>query len=256
LREAGVVDHWFFLRYADPEHHLRIRLHGDPDALRNNALPALSEALEPYLADGTVWSVALDTYQRELERYGGDEGIELAEQIHAADSDAVLDVLGLLDDEDGPDVRWKLCVYATDRLLADAGLDTQQRRDWAKAGAAGYRPEYPGAAHLESGIGARWRVERADLTALLDDTVEHPCEPARQVFRARSERLVPLLAALSERAPALSQPLADLLHSFAHLHAVRLLRSAARTHELVVLSFLDRHYASQVARAPRADGDE
>jgi thiopeptide-type bacteriocin biosynthesis protein len=25
LLSTGVVDHWFFLRYADPEHHLRLR---------------------------------------------------------------------------------------------------------------------------------------------------------------------------------------------------------------------------------------
>ena len=97
LRSAGVVDDWFFLRYTDPEHHLRLRLHGDPAALRDHALPALTDALAPLFGDGTVSKVVLDTYHREIERYGGDDGIELAEQIHAADSDAVLDVLGMLD---------------------------------------------------------------------------------------------------------------------------------------------------------------
>ena len=177
LRDAGVVDHWFFLRYGDPEHHLRLRFHGEPGALREHALPALTDALAAPLGEGTVSKVALDTYEREIERYGGDEGIELAEQFHAADSDAVLKVLGMLDGEEGPDARWKLCMYATDRLLADAGSDLQQRRDWAKNGAAGYRPEYPNAANLESGIGQRWRTERGELTALLDDTNEHPYEP-------------------------------------------------------------------------------
>ena len=253
LRAAGVVDHWFFLRYADPGHHLRIRLHGEPEALCSKALPALTDALAPYLDDGTAWGVSVETYQREIERYGGDAGIELAEQIHAADSDAVLEVLGLLDDGDAPDARWKLCTYATDRLLADAGLDLHQRRDWAKEGVAGYRPEYPGAADLESGIGGRWRTERADLTALLDDTVEHPYDAARDVFRQRSMRIAPLLAELVNRSRSgdLSQPIPELLHSIAHLHAVRLLRSAARTHELVLLGFLDRHYASQLARKAR-----
>jgi thiopeptide-type bacteriocin biosynthesis protein len=126
----------------------------------------------PAVAQGT------DTYRRELERYGGDEGIELAEQIHAADSDAVLKVLGMLDGEDVADARWKLCLYATDRLLADAGLDMQQRRDLVKDGAAGYGMEYPGAHNLDAGIGARWRNERAQFTALLDDTQDHPYEPA------------------------------------------------------------------------------
>ena len=246
LKDAGMIDHWFFLRYADPGHHLRIRISGKPDILRERVFPALTEALEPHLADGTVYNVALDTYHREIERYGGDAGIELAERIHAADSDAVLAVLGMLDGDDG--ARWKLCMYATDRLLADAGLDVEQRRQWARDGFAGYRPEYPNAANLESGIGAHWRVERADLTALLDDTVEHPYEPARQAFRDRSVVIAPILAELREHADELTVPVGALLQSLAHLHAVRLLRSAARTHELVLLGFLDRYYASQIAR--------
>ena len=252
LREAGSVDSWFFLRYADPEHHLRLRLHGDPAALRDHALPALTDALAPRLADGTVWKVALDTYHREIERYGGDHGIELAERIHAADSEAVVHVLGLLDGvpgEQAADIGWKLCLYATDRLLADAGFDLRQRRDWARAGAAGYRPEYPNAPELDPGIGSRWRTERSDLTRLLDDGSDHPYEAARWVFRERSLALVPLFAELRARAErgALTMPFEDVVHSVSHLNAVRLLRSAARTHELVLLSFLDRHYASRIA---------
>ena len=161
----------------------------------------------------------------------------------------------MLDGEDVADARWKLCLYAADRLLADAGLDMQQRRDWVKDGAAGYRMEYPGAHNLDAGIGARWRNERAQLTALLDDTQDHPYEPARQAFRQRSEKLAPLLAELADRdrRGLLTQQFPQLLHSFSHLNAIRLLRSAARTHELVILSFLDRHYASQIARKPRPD---
>lgn len=250
LRQDRIVDHWFFLRYADPQHHLRIRLHGSPVALREQALPALSTALGAHLDEGTVWKVALDTYDREIERYGGDAGIELAERIHAADSEAVLRVLGMLDDDDGLDARWKLCLYATDRLLADAGLGLQQRRDWANAGAAAYRREYPNAPNLESSIARRWRVERAEVSRLLDDIADHPFEPARLVFRQRSEQITPLLADLAQaqRRGVLTVPVTRLLYSYNHLHAIRLLRSAARTHELVLHSFLDRYYASRVAR--------
>ncbi len=252
LRQTEVVDQWFFLRYADPDHHLRIRLHGDPATLREYALPALTAALDPHLDEGTVWKVTLDTYDREIERYGGDAGIELAERIHAADSAAVLRVLSMLDDRDaGLDARWRLCLYATDRLLADAGLTLPQRRDWARTGAAGYRREYPNAPHLESGIARRWRAERTELTTLLDDTSNHPYEPAREVFRQRSEQTAPLLAELADRdrRAVLTVPPSQLLYSFNHLHAIRLLRSAARTHELILHGFLDRYYASQIARS-------
>ncbi|MBO0679149.1 lantibiotic dehydratase [Mycolicibacterium sp. S2-37] len=251
LKSGGVIDSWFFLRYHDPGHHLRIRLHGNPFDLRDAALLTLTDALSSYLDDGTVSNVAFDTYHREIERYGGDAGIDIAERIHAADSDAVVDLLTMLDGDDGPDARWKLCLYAMDSLLFDAGLSLPDRREWARSGAAGYRAEYPDAPNLESGIGARWRTERADVTALLDDTVEHPYDVGRQVFQRRSERLAPLLAELTDRArrDRLTQPMPSLLHSISHLNAVRLLRSAARTHELVLLSFLDRHYAGLLARS-------
>ena len=250
LRDMEIVDSWFFLRYHDPDHHLRIRLHGNPFDLRDAALLTLTDMLSPYLDDGTIANITFDTYHREIERYGGDAGIELAEAIHCADSDAVVEVLALLDGEDRPRARWKLALYAMDRLLSDAGLDLPQRREWARSGAARYRAEYPDAPNLENGIGARWRTERSDVTALLDDSVQHPYDVGREVFRRRSRRIAPVLAELGDLAQrgTLTQPLPDLLHSISHLNAVRLLRSAARTHELVLLSFLDRHYASQIAR--------
>ncbi|MBJ8346728.1 lantibiotic dehydratase [Antrihabitans sp. YC2-6] len=246
LADAGVADRWFFLRYGDPDHHLRVRLHGEPSALLGAAMPALSDALAPRIEDGTVWKIVVDTYQREIERYGGDAGIELAEQIHAVDSVAVIAALPLLDGEE--DARWKLCLYATDRLLADAGLDIAARRAWVRDAAAGYRTEYPNAPGLDPGIGARWRTERADLSRLLDDTVDHPWEPVREVFRERSVGLAPLFAELAARRDQLTAPYLDVVRSVSHLNSVRLLRSAARTHELVLLSFLERYYGSRLAR--------
>ncbi|MFH5230775.1 lantibiotic dehydratase [Antrihabitans spumae] len=246
LADAGIVDRWFFLRYGDPDHHLRIRLHGEPSALLGRAMPALSDALAPRIDDGTVWKFVVDTYQREIERYGGGVGIELAERIHSVDSVAVVAALRRLDSD--ADARWKLCLYATDRLLTDAGLDIAARRAWVRDAAARYRTEYPNASGLDPGIGARWRTERADLTRLLDDTVDHPYEPVREVFRGRSVGLTPLLAELAARGEELTAPYLDVVHSISHLNAVRLLRSAARTHELVLLSFLDRYYVSRLAR--------
>jgi ABC-type bacteriocin/lantibiotic exporter with double-glycine peptidase domain len=80
-------------------------------------------------------------------------------------------------------------------------------------------------------------------------------DAAREAFRRRSQRITPLLAELADRGrrDLLTQQFPDLLHSFSHLNTIRLLRSAARTHELVLLSFLDRHYASQIARTPRQE---
>lgn len=244
-RAAGVVDDWFFVRYDDPEPHLRLRFHGDPDRLRTYLAPALADALSPRLADGSVWRIQHDTYEREVERYGGDAGIAACETIFTADSDAVLALLALLDGDAGLVTRWQLCAYGIDRLAADFGLDLPQRRRWAADRRDAYAGEYPSAPDVRGAIGRIWRAEQRDLQILLDDGCGHPFESGRAALRTRSAAIRAAVAHL--RAAVIDNE--SLLSSLAHMHAVRLLRSGARTHELILFGLLERHYGSLLARA-------
>ena len=99
---SGACDGWFFIRYADPHLHVRARWHGEPARLREEVLPALERLVSPWLEDGRVWRLQLDTYEREVERYGGNAGVLLAERLFAADSAAVLELLpSLVEDAAG-----------------------------------------------------------------------------------------------------------------------------------------------------------
>jgi thiopeptide-type bacteriocin biosynthesis protein len=85
------VDRWFFVRYRDDAgHHLRLRFHGDPAILGSRVLPALHHWAEGLRRAGLAGVLVLDTYDPELERYGGPAAIVTAEQVFHADSMAVL----------------------------------------------------------------------------------------------------------------------------------------------------------------------
>src|SRR6266498_3130259 len=86
---SGAANAWFFIRYDDPDWHLRLRLHGEPRRLYAEVLPSLEAAAAPLLEAGQLWRMQLDTYEREVERYGGDQGVELAEQELDDRSEAV-----------------------------------------------------------------------------------------------------------------------------------------------------------------------
>src|SRR5690606_27160717 len=102
-RAAGLVDRWFFLRYADPEGHVRLRLRGEPGALLARVVPLLHDAAAPLLADGRVTRLVLDTYVRELERYGPGPGVDLAERLSEIDSDAALAITRAIEGDAGQD---------------------------------------------------------------------------------------------------------------------------------------------------------
>jgi thiopeptide-type bacteriocin biosynthesis protein len=252
LLSVGAVDAWFFVRYADPDWHLRLRLHGEPRRLHAEVLPGLEAAAAPLLEAGQLWRLQLDTYEREVERYGGDRGIELAEQVFAADSEAVLTILGPLWGDAGLDLRWRLAMCGIDLLFEDLGLTLQEKRSAARRAREGFGREFGIDGDFRGQVSRRYRAERARLEALLDPAHDPPPPLAAglEALRRRSLRLAPVAAELRQldQAGRLSATMSDIAMSHAHMHANRLLRSAQRAQELVLYELLERAYSSQAAR--------
>jgi thiopeptide-type bacteriocin biosynthesis protein len=254
LIESGAVTGWFFIRYSDPEHHLRWRLTGDPEVLERKARPAIEAAASKLLDDGRVWKVQFDTYQREVERYSGPEGIALAERLFQADSEAVLEIVELLDPGDaGLDERWRLALRGMDQLLSDLGLDLAARRDYSERWIERALKDPTRGRILRPQLTERYRRERARLEPLFDRNQDHDSDlaPGLAAYRQRSERLTPIVAELKrlEREGRLPVPIAELARSYVHMHVNRLLRSEQNQHELILHDFLHRLYEAQAARA-------
>jgi thiopeptide-type bacteriocin biosynthesis protein len=249
---GGAADGWFFIRYGDPDWHLRLRLHGEPERLQEEVWPVLCAAAAPLLDDGRLWRVHLDTYEREVERYGGAEGIVLAERLFQADSEAVLSLVELYPEDARGDARWRLALCGMDQLLADLGFDLSPRREVLGRLRAMFATEFHSDGNLRRQLGDRYRQERAALEALLGPgaSAEGVLAPGLHILGRRSRQWAPVMAALKDRAAAeqLSQPLTELAASYLHMHANRLLRSAQRAQELVLYDFLARLYESRVAR--------
>lgn len=79
---------WFFVRYADPDHHIRLRLNA-PVHFVGQIASEIKNLVKPQLKNGLVTDFVIATYQPELERYGL-AGMENVEKIFELSSDAVL----------------------------------------------------------------------------------------------------------------------------------------------------------------------
>ena len=259
-REAVAAGHarsWFFIRYSDPEWHLRVRFRGEPDRLREAVLPALGDAFERLLGSGMAWKCQLDTYEREVERYGGDEGIELSEALFHQDSEAVVAMLDSLaaDAGAGAALRWRLILLGMDRLMEDFGFGLEARLRLAERARAGFGARYQQDA-LRGPLADRLRRERAGLERLLALRAEGPEEilPGLAALARRSEALRGVVQELHdrERQGRLQGMVGDILTSYLHMFVNRLSRSAGPEHEAVLYDFLAQIYSSLRARAAKA----
>jgi class I lanthipeptide synthase len=226
---GGLADRWFFLRYSDPDPHLRLRFGGSATRLVTELFPRICEWTGELVAAGSCLRVGFDTYEREIERYGGLAAMEAAEALFAADSAAVVELLRLARDDLATIDRTALAVLSVDGLLDSLGLDAARRLAW-------YRAQV-GARHAS---GDDYRARQSALRRLLGDPAARLGEPGgealERILGARAAALALVAGQLRELAAAddLDAPLERLCESFVHLHANRLLGAGPPTEQHVL----------------------
>ncbi|MED1783827.1 lantibiotic dehydratase [Brevibacillus fortis] len=94
--KKGVADEWFFMRYVDPDHHIRLRFHGKPEKLMQEIFAELYPWIQECQREGFIQRMVIDTYDREVERYGGPSIMADAERVFAKDSQTTANLLRLL----------------------------------------------------------------------------------------------------------------------------------------------------------------
>jgi thiopeptide-type bacteriocin biosynthesis protein len=93
LRATGTATGWFFLRYGEGGHHVRVRIRPAQDGAADAVVSALRALGRELRAEALVSRVVMDDYVPEVARYGGATGLALAEELFVADSDDVARVI-------------------------------------------------------------------------------------------------------------------------------------------------------------------
>lgn len=247
LVAEGAVEKWFFIRYADPDNHIRLRFYNGRDkTFWQTVLAELHLLMEPLLREGTVHRIQLDTYKRELERYG-QHAFEETESIFFADSVATAGLLHMLLGDEGEHFRWMAGLRAVDMLLGDLGFTLEGKKVFASRLQEQFFREFRGDTHLNVQLNNKYRQYREEIVSFLDggdDTRNGICDLI-VLFEERSRRIRTSLAVIFPRNEI---DLHNYASSLVHMFVNRLFVSQQREHELVVYHYLKKYYESKLAR--------
>ncbi len=247
LVASGAATSWFYLRFNDPDWHLRFRLSGAPADLLARALPLLEERLRPLVRSGVIWKTQLDTYDREIERYGGAAGIGPSEELFAADSEAAATIIDAFQGDEGARLMWRSALLGVDRLLEDLGLDFAAKRAFVTTMRDEFGAELGMDTEFQRRLGEKFRKHRTEIETALVALPEDELAPARAAFDRRSAALRDIVSRL--RDPAVTLPIDKLASSYTHMHVNRMTAAAPRQQELVIYDLLRRHYDGIAGRA-------
>lgn len=117
---------FFFLRYRDPKRHLRLRIRGRESSLYA-AFAAMMPMFQTALSDGILKSVAADSYDREIERYGGVGVIDAAETFFCRESEVIAHLLQLMRRGQLSCSAEELAIASCFDILRGLGIPAEQR---------------------------------------------------------------------------------------------------------------------------------
>ena len=234
-QKLGWCSQWFFLRYGDPDWHLRLRFRGQPEVLLGQLYPALYQLCLPYIQSGRVNNLMIVSYIRETERYGGEYAIDLAERWFCQESAYLLRELPEVIAR-GEVARFKFALEMVDAQLTAFDYTLTEKLQWLSAIRQAFASEMQETALVRQKLGDKYRQYAGQLQAqsAVPESLLAEYLPQQKEIAVKYLQL--------EQAQQLVTPLSRVIGSLTHMLLNRIFKAYGREHEYLVYDMLRRRY--------------
>jgi lantibiotic biosynthesis protein len=251
LIKKGSIDKWFFIRYYDPHFHLRLRFHLTNTNDIGIIMQATSYALQRFEHTRHIWKLQIDTYERELKRYGSNT-IEQAETLFYEDSLAAVHILNELKKHGGNEnARWLCALLLIDDWLVIFKYTLPEKLSLLTSLKNSYGKEFGIDKALKRQLDDKFRQNKQSIESVLNRSVasNHIPRSCWELLRQKNIALQPTVQHILQLKAAnrLAVSYEHLTSSYIHMLVNRLILSQPRLHELVLYDSLFRYYRSQLA---------
>lgn len=250
LKKKKIISKWFFIRYNDPDFHLRVRVYVENKDNINEIISVFYKQLNSGLINKEIWKVQLDTYQREMERYGF-ELIDEAESLFHFDSDCIISVLKTIKLLNIDNYRWMIGLRLIDEILSNFSYDFQKKKNIMSFISNSYKKEFGFNDKNSKQFSLKYRENKKNIELILTKEVNN--ENFMQIIsdiNNRSLCFAPIINSINNKLLEHKNYNLDiLLSSYIHMTLNRLFRSKNRIYELLLYDFMYMYYSSEVAKA-------
>ncbi len=240
-----IISNWFFIRYADPDHHIRLRVKGAHKSVYSFIQVLIQDHLSPRFRAHELAGIKTDQYLPEVHRYGGLRNMHFAEEMFRLDSVFCIHALRLLQSDAGAELEWSVLIHSViiilftlfsgsrDELLS---LAEQQR--------SMFKQELNVTGAVFDHIGKQYRERRQRMERML----QIPFDGFHPKLRSAVDELIDSIRALVAAHSVSTADLTRMLPSLVHMHCNRLMTFPSRYQEYVLWDYLSRGLRSVIAQ--------
>ncbi|WP_400075062.1 thiopeptide-type bacteriocin biosynthesis protein [Winogradskyella sp. R77965] len=242
LLEKQLIDKWFFIRYSDPNPHLRVRFHVVKNENLSIVITQIKVLIMPFINSKQVWDITLGTYKRELERYGK-YTIELSESFFYYDSQKSITIIENAEDDTA---RFLMVFKWVEYLVSLFRLNTQDQLSFLKQMQSSFKAEFKTDKTVTKELNLKYKSLDTELSSNRNKNQIANSELELEL-ELELEQIINNLLKLHQQ-NLLEVSLSDLLSSYIHMSINRTFRSKQRLYEMMIYAFLHKKNQSKFAR--------
>ncbi|MFI5160449.1 MAG: lantibiotic dehydratase [Sphingobacteriales bacterium] len=235
---------WFFIRYADPGPHIRLRIKIKPERT-GEVIALFRKQFSDLVKDHIIREYQADTYRRELERYGPDR-IDAAEQVFHASSELVAHFIK--NNNQGFCSTDEFAISCFELILATAEASVTRQIDFLASVSQSFYQEFKGDKKFKVGLDVLYRGKKQEFAdAICDDGIYARLKIEKQQCNF-SRALAAVMTGNSFDAAKKNALLADIIH----MHLNRLYSDNQRQQEMVLYYCFHKYKLSRQALSIRS----
>ncbi|MCD0472671.1 thiopeptide-type bacteriocin biosynthesis protein [Flavobacterium sp. JAS] len=238
------VDQWFFIRYYDPDFHLRLRLHFSGKNNFENIINRINLELKKLKEIDLIWKIQIDSYDRELERYGAFI-IEQSELIFYHDSIMILNALSILEDGVNLNLQWLWGLFAINAFMDDFNLSLNEKKNLVENLQIVFGKEFGINKNMRKQLSLKYHKFKTEIDAILSKKTNN--NDLFTLIEEKSASIKPAIEKIKEQLTS-SIEINHLISSHIHMTMNRLFQSKNRLNEFVSYQMLLFYYESKIAR--------
>lgn len=245
MRRKKDIDQWFFVRYRDPQHHLRVRLHVDKSQL-NGIIFLFNKKLEILMTEGIVDKFHIDTYMREIDRYPSD----LIRQVETVFFNSSRMILHYIKDLPNAPVSYSynldVILLSIDTILNAFNLTVHEKVGLFNSLYQNFYSEFSDTRELKRDLEKKYNDLRKEIDHILSQPGMVMVRKLKKMNLEMQESLEDLAALCRKKK---KEEVDKLIADIIHMHLNRLFVENPRKQELVIYYILHRHFSSSVHRS-------
>lgn len=243
---VSLTNEYFFIRYNDPEFHIRFRFHFPNMDNYSQFFINITEYIDMLEKNRYVWKMQFDTYERELERYSL-VPIEFTEKHFCDETRFIKDYLFLKQENQELSLDWALSISVINMYLLKVRLSANDKISCMESMARAFKQEFGFNESNSKSLNSMYRNKMKNVNTIIE---ERTIENTPLVFTSILSDYNAYCTSYFDR---LCEKKTD-SHFYSHVGSIihmlnnRIFSTQNRLQELVIYDFLSRYYKSKLAR--------